>query len=333
MDTHQVDKHCEKDTHGKGSFTRQGKYRVVGSPSLRAIPYENKYELSGGVSGDDGEELSRVLQEAYADALKHPDYTITDFHAGIDDRLLYRGDYSKDSIEEYLEEHKNLIPPRQATKLRKLSGEKLIKQIHSLYLLSWTPSEIRKGKKKMVDGKTKLLKDAVLDETPIIIDILGKIGDRFVEVTETICLNGTAPTEEQKKDIYEGEVHYHSQNNCFKALKRFYSALQLHPEKENEPAMEKMVHFFNSQMGVFNKIRNELGVLEKMLTFNKPKWEDVNHNLELLKYSVPTEDKVFSTFLDMTENNAVLKIRQMMDYLADILNDHSRTFLRSIADL
>jgi len=333
MDMQQVDKHCEQNTHGKSSFTRLGKYRVVGSPSLRAIPYENKYELSGGVSGDDGVELARVLQEAYADAIKHPDYTITDFQAGMDDRLLYRGDYSKDSIEEYLEEHKHLIPARKASKLRKLSGEDLIKQIHSLYLLSWTPSEIRKGKKKMVDGKTKLLKDAVIDGTPIIIDILGKIGDRFVEVTETICLNGTAPTEEQKKDVYESEVHYYSQNNCFKALKRFYSALQLHPEKENEPAMAKMIDFFNSQMGVLNKVKNELGVIEKMLTLDNPKWEDINYNLELLKNSVPTEDKVFSTFSDMTENNAVSKIRQMIDYLAEILNEHSRTFLRSIADL
>ncbi len=131
-----------------GSFSRKGKYRVVGSQSLRAIPYDDKYELTGGKSGDKGEALAKMLQEAYADALKHPDYTITNFHAGIDDRLFYRGDYTKNSVDEYLAEHKHLIPIRKASMLRKLSGEDLIKQIRSLYLLSWSPCEVKKGKKK-----------------------------------------------------------------------------------------------------------------------------------------------------------------------------------------
>ena len=60
--------------------------------------------------------------------------------------------------------------------------------------------------------------------------------------------------------------------------------------------MAKMVDFFNSQMGILNKIRNELGVVEKILTHKKPKWNDVLHNLEHIKKSVPKEDGVFSTF-------------------------------------
>jgi hypothetical protein len=316
-----------------GSFSRTGKYRVVGSQSLRAIPYDDKYELTGGKSGGDGEALAEMLQEAYADALKHPDYTITDFHAGIDDRLFYRGDYTKNSVDEYLAEHKHLIPIRKASMLRQLSGEDLIKQIRSLYLLSWSQSEVKRGKKKMIDGKTKLLKDAVLDKTPIKIEILGKVGDQFVEVTETISLDGSTTTEQDQMGDVEDEVHFFSQSNCFKALKRFYSALQLHPEKENEPAMAKMVDFFNSQMGILNKIRNELGVVEKILTHKKAKWNDVLHNLEHIKKSVPKEDGVFSTFTDMTEHNALTKVREMIDYLSGVLNDHSRIFLKSIAEL
>lgn len=333
MKTSPVDvQDIKPDTHKK-SFSRTGKYRVVGAQSLRAIPYDDKYELTGGKSGSDGEAFAKVLQEAYADALKHPDYSITDFHAGIDDRLFYRGDYSKNSVDEYLAEHKHIIPGKIASMLRKLSGEDLIKQIRGLYLLRWSPCEVKKGKKKMIDGKTKLLKEAVLDKTPIKIDILGKIGDQFVEVTETISLDGGTPTEQDQMGDVEDEVHFFSQNNCFKALKRFYSALQLHPEKENEPAMAKMVEFFNSQMGILNKIRNELGVVEKILTHKRPKWNDVLNNLEHIKRSVPQEDGVFSTFSDMTEDNALTKVREMIDYLSGILNDHSRLFLRSIAEL
>ncbi len=94
-----------------------------------------------------------------------------------------------------------------------------------------------------------------------------------------------------------------------------------------------MVEFFNSQMGILNKIRNELGVVEKILTHKKPKWNDVLHNLEHIKKSVPREDEVFSTFTDMTEDNALTKVRGMIDYLSGILNDHSRLFLKSIAEL
>ena len=107
-----------QDIKRKKSFSRTGKYRVVGSQSLRAIPYDDKYELSGGKSRGYGEALAEVLQEAYADALKHPDYSITDFHAGLDDRLFYRGDYTKNSVDEYLEEHKHLIPIRKASSVR-----------------------------------------------------------------------------------------------------------------------------------------------------------------------------------------------------------------------
>ena len=185
----------------------------------------------------------------------------------------------------------------------------------------------------MIDGKTKLLEDAVLDKTPIKIDILGKVGDQFVEVTETISLDGSITTDEEKMGDVEDEVHYFSQNNCFKALKRFYSALQIHPEKENEPAMAKMVEFFNSEIGVLNKIRNELVVLEKILMHTKPQWEEIVLNLKLLKNSVPKEDGVFSTFTDMTEDNALAKVREVIKYLNGILNDHSRIFLRSIAEL
>ncbi len=208
MKTSPVEKHDYQDDTHKKSFSRSGKYRVVGSQSLRAIPYDEKYELTGGKSGGDGEALAKVLQEAYSDALKNPDYTITDFYAGIDDRLFYRGDYSKDSVDEYLAEHKHLIPIRKASLLRKLSGEDLIKQIRSLYLLSWSPCEVKKGKKKMIDGKVKLLKDAVLDKTPIKIDILGKIGDQFVEVTETISLDGSILTDEDQMGDVEDEVHF-----------------------------------------------------------------------------------------------------------------------------
>lgn len=333
MNKLQEQNHHNSANRALGAITRNGKYRIVGSSSLRAVPYMNKYELLGGKGGSSGDTLSRMLQRAYADALKNQDFSITSFQCGMDDRLSYRGDYTRDSVDEYLDENKHLIPIRKASALRKLSGEELIKQIHQLYLLRWSSGEVKKGKKKMIDGKVKLLKNAVMDNAPIKIELIGKIGDKYMEVMETIRLDGHDPTEEQQMNDVEDEVHFFSQNNAFKALKRFYSALQLHPEKENEPAMEKMVQFFNSQIGVLNKIRNELGIIEKVFASKRDTWDGIQNNLEHIKSSVSKEDEVFSTFTDMTKNNAIDKIREMMTYLSGVINDHSKTFLRTIAEL
>ena len=333
MNKLQEQDHHNSANRASGTITRKGKIRTVGSQSLRAMPYMNKYELLGGKKSSSGDKLSRMLQRAYADALKNQDFSITCFQCGMDDRLLYRGDYSKDSVEEYLDENKHVIPIRKASALRKLSGEELIKQIHQLYLLRWSSGEVKKGKKKMIDGKIKSLKNAVMDNAPIKIEIIGKFGDKYWEVVETIILDGCDATQEQQMHDVEDEVHFFSQNNSFKALKRFYSALQLHPEKENEPAMQKMVEFFNSQIGVLNKIRNELGIIEKVLASKKYSWEGIQSNIDILKKSVSKEDAVFSTFTDMTKNNAIDKIREMMSYLSGVINDHSKTFLRTIAEL
>ena len=195
-------------------------------------------------------------------------------------------------------------------------------------------------------GKKKWLKDAVMDKTRMKIDLLGKVGNQFVEVSEIYSIknkdgsNVVKKSKEEECDEYEDEIHYYSKTNSFKALKRLFSALKLDGEKENLPAMEKLVTFFNSQVGYLNKIRNELGILELLLTqdFRKPKWEDVEANLQYIKeqvsdiFELPIKEKVFSIFDDMTAPNALVRIRELMKYFGEIINGHSRTFLKTIAE-
>tara|TARA_R110002074_G_scaffold307744_3_gene478610 strand:- start:542 stop:1564 length:1023 start_codon:yes stop_codon:yes gene_type:complete len=327
-------------------FSLDGKYRLLGSQSLRAIQYGSDYDIETEIKGSTPERIAKMIQKAYMKAKTNTDYFITDFKAGWDDRLVYKNDYSASSIEEYLQEHKDLIPKSKAKAIRKAKGKDAIELIRDLYILRWKPADVKRGWVKMIDGKRKCLEDAVMDKTRMKIDLLGKVGNQFVEVSEIYNIknkNGTNVVEKSKDEIceeYEEEIHYYSRTNAFKALKRLFSALKLDGEKENEPAMEKLVAFFNSQVGYLNKIRNELGILEQLLTqdFRKPKWEDVEANLQFIKeqvsdvFELSIKDKVFSTFDDITESNSLSKIKELIDYFGEIINKYSRTFLKTIAE-
>jgi len=78
--------------------------------------------------------------------------------------------------------------------------------------------------------------------------------------------------------------------------------------------------------------------LEQLLTqdFRKPKWEDVEANLQFIKeqvsdvFELPIKDKVFSTIDEMTESNALSKIQELIDYFGEIINKHSRAFLKEM---
>tara|TARA_R110001632_G_scaffold154191_1_gene272273 strand:+ start:10302 stop:11348 length:1047 start_codon:yes stop_codon:yes gene_type:complete len=325
-------------------FSLKGKYRLLGSQTYRAVQYGSDYDIATEIKGTTGEKVAKMLQKAYEEAKKNPDYWITDMKAGWDERLIYKGDYSKDSVNMYLKLHKDLIPKSRASAIRRATGEEEIKLIRDLFILRWKPADVKRGWVKMLDGEKKCLKDAVLDKTMMKIDLLGKVGNQFVEVSEnyTIKTKGESNvvpfSKTELEETYEDEIHYYSRTNAFKALKRLFSALKLDGEKENLPAMEKLVEFFNSQIGYLNKIKNELGILEQVLTqdFRKVKWEDVEANLQFIKeqvsniYEVDIRNGVFSIIDDMTEKNALSQIKKLMEYFGGIINQHSRVFLKSL---
>jgi hypothetical protein len=326
-------------------FSLDGKYRMIGSQSLRAIQYGSDYDIDTELKGTTGEKVAKMLQKAYTQAKKNPDYWITDFKAGHDDRLIYKGDYSKDSVNEYLKEHKDLISASRANKIKKATGEDLIKMIRDLYILRWKPDDIKRGWVKMIDGKRKYLKDAVLDKTITKIDLLGKVGNQFVEVSENYTIktksgktNNVPTTTDEILETYEDEIQYYSKNNSFKALKRLFAALKLDNPKGNKKALDSLVGFFNSQIGYLNKIKNELGILEQVLTqdFRKAKWKDIEANLQYIKeqvsniYEIPIKENVFSKINDMTAKNVLKGVRELIDYFGELINPHAKSFLQKL---
>ncbi len=326
-------------------FSLKGKARLIGSQSLRAIQYGSDYDIQTDLKNTTGEQVAQRLQKAYEEAKKNPDYWITDFKAGWDDRLIYRGDYSKDSIEDYLEKHADLIPKKRAAAIRKADGEEEIKLVRDLFILRWKPADIKRGWVKMIDGKKKYLKDAVLDKTTLKIDLLGKVGNQFVEISENYTIktkdgknNKVKQSQKEMEEDFEDEITYYSRKDSFKALKRLFSLLQLDGKEKHKKALDQMVEFFNSQVGYLNKIRNELKILEQVLTqdFRKVKWEDVEENLQFIKeqisnvYQIPLNSSVFADIDDMTEKDALLRIADLIAYFTKVINEHSKSFLEKM---
>jgi hypothetical protein len=317
----------------------KGRKRLIGSNSLRAMIYGADYDAEAYPKQDRCSAVARLIKEAYFKTKKNPDVWITDFKSGWDDRLVYRGDFSKHSIEEYLENP--LIPAAYKKKIMAASGDDQEKLVNDLWKLRWDAAAMRRGSVNLIDGTKKYFKDAIMDMTPTKIDLIIKVGNQFAEVSENYYITcdgkknwNTSPNQEEKEAEFEDEIRYYTKVNKFKALKRLFSLLKYEGEEKNKAKLDRLVEFFNSQVGYANKIKNELDVLESVLEQpRKPKWEDVAANIQFIKeqfshlYKVDITQSTFKYLDGITAKTALPKIKKLRDYLVDVVNRHSTAFL------
>jgi hypothetical protein len=176
------------------------------------------------------------------------------------------------------------------------------------------------------------------------IDLITKVGNQFVEISENYYLsyNGKSNRmDEKKEDIeksLEDDIQYYSKMDSFKALKRLFSLLQIEGKSKNSKDLKKLVEFFNGQVGLLNKIRAELSILEKVLNskFRKVKWADVEANLQYIKqqisnvYQIPLTDDLFNEINKTTPTRVKADVATLLDYFKGKINQASKDFLRSI---
>jgi len=327
-------------------FSIKGKYRLIGSNSLRAVSYGSDYDAESHLNGATPQTIARRFQREFADAVADPDVWITDFKAGFDPRLVYKGDYSRESILKYVANP--LIPESRRRAILEAKGEDQRELVRDLFILRWTPDEIADGKKRLPvgDGTYRSLVEAVQDKTTLKIDLITLVGNQFLEISINYYIrfaNGETNQEKQPvrkdlEDALEDDIHYYSKRDSFKALKRLFSLLMVEGETKHKAKIERLLEFFNGQVGYLNKIKNELTILEVVLTskFRKPKWEDVEANLQFIKeqislvYEIPLTDKLFETINKTTAKTVLRDVITLRDYFAGKINEESKAFLREI---
>jgi hypothetical protein len=282
--------------------------------------------------------VARRFRKQFYDAKRSNNLWITDFKCGWDARLVYRGDYTDASVKTYLQN--TLIPKSYRERVMKATGEDRIDLIRDLYILRWKYADIMRGSVKLFDGKYKRLVDCIMDKTPLKIDLIGKVGDMFVEMSENYYIkigdkqNYTAkPTRQELESEYEDEIHYYASRDKFKALKRVFSLLQV--EGEKGVRIDNLVAFFNSEVGFLNKIKNELTILKALLEqdFRPVPYDDIRNNLQVIKeqianiYKIKLDDKLFKLIDDMTAQNTLKGVEWLIDYFQKKINTASKDFL------
>ena len=321
-------------------FAIRGKKRIIGSASLRATQYASDYDIETMLNGVSPETIAKMLQKAYQEI--GGDVWVADFKCGLDERLVYNGDYDDKSLKKYLKNP--LISAKQRRDILSSSGEERIEKVRDLYILRWKHADVIKGYIKLIDGTNYPLSCAIMDKTTMKIDLIVKVGNQFAEISENYYIKAGGETNytkmPSKKELeadLEEDIQYYSTKDSFKSLKRLFSLLQLEGAKKNKPKMDKLVEFFNGQVGLLNKIKNELGILEILLVQPRsPKWEDVEANLQFIKeqissvYQIPLTEGVFQNIDKITEKTAVRDIRTLKDYFQQKINTESKDFLKII---
>jgi len=326
-------------------FSIQGRYKIIGSNSYRVLRYANDYDIQTDIKGNNMDYLEKITQhfkKQFVKAKSSQNIWITDFKCGMDERLSYFGDYTDASIQDYI---KNPYLSEQQIKTI-LDGNETerIEFIKSLFVIRWKYADIMRGYKTLFDGTKKVFKDCLLDKTIMKIDLLLLVGNQIAEISENYTIKIGSKTNQVKfssKDLQQSlqyDIDKYRKTNSFKSLKRLYSLFLLEGEKKNRIIINKLIDFFNSQVGALYQIKSELDVLTvaREQKFRLMPFEIVYNNLQFIKtqiskvFSIPIDDSVFESINEVTDQNADSLIEKLSEYFTKKVNDNSKDFLKSL---
>ena len=307
-------------------FAVHGKVKLVGSQQRRGQLFTSDYDISTQLNGRP-EVLARYFKEVMVEIPKKLYYFI-DFKAGLDHRLVY--DFNEDNLTAYLKNP--LITPIYKQKIMAAKGEARVKLIRDLFILRWTPDDIVKGFKTLVDGSKYTLEQALQDDTTIKLDIVIPVGDRFAEISEMYMYKQTAVNNDEILSSLADDIEMFRHQNTMKSLKRLYSVLELSDPKDRRLA--KLETFFNSEYGLLNKCANDLAILLLLTEKHAIPFQKVVNNVQLIKENlastVAASKEKLMTLDKITAKNYKSVIEKLVAYLRCVINPVAKELLRGI---
>jgi hypothetical protein len=243
-----------------------GEYRVIGSASLKKIKYFSDYDLDelykqSQCLGDSiYTKIYKSFKNKFIEARKDPNIFITDFKCGMDSNLE---------------------------------------------ALRWSYDDIMKGYKIMEDGSKISFEDCLNIKTTIKLDVVAIIEGVFTEFSENYYFKfGKNKGNFFEYDIDKDNIlnklkhsydeYMYVEKNYLKALKRIFAYKELKNKVKYRSQLEKLMDFFNSEIGLLNKYRSELDIiiilLENKYKFRKVKNSDIKYNLEYMMDKLNNEN-------------------------------------------
>ena len=282
-------------------LTMSGKYNLVGSSNLKSILYNSDYDLN--------DTFKRTGK---------PDTVLTEV------QRIFQKKFSDAQKDPHL-----FITDFKCGQAGKEA-------------LRWNASDMKKGY-KVVKGKRYNFKDCLLQKAMIKLDLIALINGAFTEFSEIYYIyvndktNNTPITSEQlQKNLIKDATEYRKEGKWFKSMKRLLAFMRFFPEKYQKQA-KLMLDFFDGQVGLLNKSKNELEILGAVMEGKnkKPKVEDIYKNLQAVKQSLSNVFIIhlkdhLSNHIDkmchLPYNSLKKEIATLENYLQKIVNEEAKGF-------
>jgi hypothetical protein len=151
--------------------------------------------------------------------------------------------------------------------------------------LRWTYEEI---KRRENNGIT--FEDALKQKSIIKMDVVTLLNGRFIEISEVYNIyfdgesNSDYSIENIRKELTDDMNEMIKEGNLMKALKRKYSLLNL--DNKDKMIREKLIDYFNSPIGLFNRSKSDLETL--LIVIESPKFDidEIRNSLQMLKVPI-----------------------------------------------
>ena len=197
--------------------------------------------------------------------------------------------------------------------------------------LRWSASDIKKGTLKGIK-----LEDAIMQKSTVKADLICRVGDVYEEISINFYIkigdrsNFNKQTTAEIQRSLEEDINEYRTSNTLKALKRLYSALKL--EKGKTDKLKKLEAFFNSSVGLENKVKNELNILLQILELEP--WANIYRNLQVIKQQLASlfgvSGKKLIAIDYITKTTAKGEIESLIEYLTLKINKASIAFLQTL---
>lgn len=329
-----------------------------------------------------GQKTAEHFKKILGDINANDDMWFSELKAGLDDRYDIDIGYQKDGMW-YIADNLNLkiydlfnrnlisIPELQYIDSILIKQHKSAQDYDNVYyilrnrrILRWTDKEVFRGYKRKSE-KTFYLKDSVIQQTPLKIDILTQDSNgKFMEITNfiSLTLNQEPINIDLKVDadpinlMPEIEKLYFSNKyfSPFKMTKRAFAFLKaifkgsnkdlaklrgLNTEYTGE-LLEKYYQVLNSTLGILYNVRSELDVMRLLMKQKNPPVKRINERLAMLKTPLSNvleineeelkeQMKIIAAIIAERENKE-RRIEEFMDILNKIIDFHTIDYFQQL---
>lgn len=270
-------------------LTITGKYKIIGSASLKSILYSSDYDLMEYVKKGDKistlNYLYKIFLQKFKDAKKDKNIFITDFKCGeINDEPI-RWDY------------KTII-----------KGFQLI------------------GGKKYTFQECLIMKSTIkLDAIVLINSIFTEFSENYyIKLGNITNYNEDDISEKGIKKSIESDIkEQEKEGNFYKMSKRIF-AYKLFDKNKNKNFLIDLINYFNSYIGIINKCRAECDILILVLECvnKKPLMKDIFFNLEIIGKALKTVKEIdLSNLINFINKIYLLKNKNIIKHQINIISE------------